>query len=147
MSYLNEITFPGCFGESITCNFIAKTIKSVKYLYGGNTNISKYLYGGYKYLRGNTNISKYLYSPNTNISKYLYGGNTKNKGIQIFRDTGKLEIVFQNVTTVVRFQKSWGQHPNLSQISHPQESCSALFHTNVVITQDPLFNISEYEKI
>ena len=55
---------------------------------GGNTNISKYLYGGYKYFGGNTNISKYLYCPNTDISKYLYWGNTKNRAIQIFRDTG-----------------------------------------------------------
>ena len=36
---------------------------------GGNTNISKYMYWG------NTNISKIcIVGGNTNISKYLYGG-------------------------------------------------------------------------
>ena len=45
------------------------------------------------------------------------------------------------------FWKFLGQHPNLSWTSFPKESCSALFYTNVVITQDPPLNISENEKI
>ena len=55
-------------------------------------------------------------------------------------------LFLKKVTLVLRFRKSLLQLPKLSKALLPQESCSTLFYTNVVITQDLLFNISENKK-
>ena len=53
---------------------------------------------------------------------------------------------FQKLSPPECFWKFLGQLPNLSRTSFPLENCCALFYTNVVVTHNPPFNISEIEK-